>query len=365
MNDNLIKIAKFLSNFIPHRGKKYLSCHWLEHGMIFDHCNVIRVCCAQNHEGKGRYMLKSGFQGLPIDWKAIFDEKRKQRDIQRNGGIFESCKGCIELEYKYWDNQDYISKLLFTHWIHCNSACTYCPAIKDEVLKHENIHYDVVPAVKDLIEKKILKKNAKISIAGGEATIYPEFENLLNTLLDYGIKDILINTSGIKYSKAIEKGIKKGAVTLLVSLDAGTKKTHNQIKTVDSFDEVIDNLKKYAASQSKNKKLVSTKYIIIPGVNDNEKELYLWLLTNKELKINAVALDIEIDWFHQNNKSIPDYIFELVEFAQKKAINLNLEMKLFDRAFMIHKIADKKRNSLNKGETNDNIESKDSKNKNV
>lgn len=185
--------------------KKYLSCKWLEHGIIFDHANILRVCCSQNNEGGGRYILKHNYQGEILDWEEIFSQKRLQRNIQKEGKIYANCKGCIQLEKKRWDNKDYIDTLLLTHWIHCNSACSYCPAVRDEELLRVNKHYNVLPAIKDLMAKKILKKNAYVSIAGGEATIYPEFEELLHSLLDYGIKNICINTSGIKYSEAIEK----------------------------------------------------------------------------------------------------------------------------------------------------------------
>ena len=316
--------------------KKYKSCHWLEHGIIFDHCNVVRVCCAQSHEGGGRYELVSNYQGELLDWDNIFAQKKIQRDIQKKGGTFEACKGCVQLENQPWDGKDYIDTLLLTHWIHCNCSCTYCPAIRDEVLIKNNKHYNVVPAIKDMMAKKILKKSAFVSIAGGEATIYPEFEELLDSLIEYGLKDIQIHTSGIKFSPAIEKGIKEGAVKIVISIDAACKETHSKIKLKDCYDDVIANLKKYANAQGNNKHLVSTKYIIIPGVNDTEQEIYSWLLLNQELGISHLDIDIEIAWFHQNHENIPQHIYDLVIFARNKAMNKGFKIRLFDRACMVY-----------------------------
>ncbi len=327
-------------------GKKYYSCKWLEHGIIFDHCNVIRVCCSQSHEGKGRYELVTKYQGEPIDWENVFAQKRLQREVQKKGATFESCKGCIELEKRHWDSKDYIDTLLFTHWIHCNCACTYCPAIRDDVLIENNKHYNVVPAVKDMIEKKILKKSAFVSIAGGEATIYPEFEELLELLIDYGIKNIQVHTSGIKYSSAIEKGLRKGVVKVIVSLDSACAETHSKIKLKDCFDEVVQNLKKYSTAQRQNKELVSTKYIILPGVNDNKKEMYSWIMLNKELGIKSLDLDIDIAWFHENHSNIPEHIYDLVLFAKNKATNGDFQMRLFDRACMVYNEYKKKNSQL-------------------
>lgn len=322
--------------------KKYLSCKWLEHGIIFDHGNYMRVCCAQSHEGGGRYVLKRNYQGELIDWEDIFSQKRHQRNIQKSGEIYQSCKGCVLLEKNVWDEEDYIGALLLTHWIHCNCKCVYCPAVRDEELIKNNKHYNVVPALKDLMNKNLLKKEAYVSIAGGESTIYPEFEELLNALLDYEMNNICISTSGIKYSEAIEKGMKTGGVSILVSLDAGTKETHKKIKLVDCFDEVIANLSTYANAQQYEHQ-VSTKYIIVPGINDTKEEIYSWLLLNKELKIKHISMDIEISWFNENNKSIPKHINDLLLFSEKNAKKLDLKLTFFDRASMQYKKIKKKK----------------------
>lgn len=331
------KLLKFVQKLMNKNNKKrYLSCKWLEHGIIFDHANILRVCCAQSHEGKGRYVLKEDYKGEPIDWDDIFAQKRIQRDVQRNGGTFDACKGCIFFEYGEWDKKDYIDMLLLTHWIHCNSKCVYCPAIRDEELIKYNQHYNVLPVIKDMMKRKILSKNAFVSIAGGESTIYPEFEELLHALLDYGISDIVINTSGIKYSPAISKGLEQGKVKILISLDAGTKETHKRLKLVDSFDDVVENLEKYANSQTRDKHLVSTKYIIVPGINDNKEEVNEWLELNKRLGINPLSLDIDIGWFHENNDKVPQEINELIVYSKQRAKELHQELVLYDRAFMAH-----------------------------
>lgn len=328
------------------RKKEFLSCKWLEHGMTFDHCNLLKVCCAQSHEGGGRYVLKNSYMGGELDWDDIFQQKWEQRKVHRKGKIYEKCKGCLLLEKKEWDDEHYIDTLLLTHWTKCNSLCIYCPAMTDEVLKSTNQHYDVVPALRDMIEKNILRKNTFVSIAGGESTIYPEFEEMLHLLLDYGISDILINTSGIKYSPAIEKGIAEGKLRILVSLDAGTKEIHKKIKSVDSFDKTIENLRRYAMAQNEHKSNVATKYIIVPDINDNQDEIKAWLYLNKDLGIKVLSLDIDIFWHHKNKDNIPQSIYDLVLYAEETARSLDFDLQLYDRAFMVNKEF-KKRNNIN------------------
>ena len=156
----------------------FISCSWLEHGIIFDHENILRVCCSQCNEGGGRPVLRGNYCGEILDWDKIFQQKREMRKVHRRGGIFDKCRGCILLKERQWDDEDYIDMLLLTHWINCNCKCIYCPAVRDEDLKKNNRHYNIVPVLTDMCNKNILRKNAYISIAGGESTIYPEFEDM-------------------------------------------------------------------------------------------------------------------------------------------------------------------------------------------
>ncbi len=315
--------------------KKFLSCKWLEHGIIFDYNNLIRVCCEQSHEGGGRYILQTDFDGENIDWEDIFKQKKNQRKLQREGKVFEKCKNCHMLEVKDWDDEDYINTLLLTHWTDCNSRCIYCPAIRDDELAKTNRHYSIISTIKNMMKKNILKKDSQVDISGGEALIYPEFEELLNLLLDYGIKNILINTSGIKFSPLVENGISAGKIKLVVSLDAGNKTTHKMIKLTDSFDVVTANLKKYAKAQNGKNDEVISKYIILPGINDNKEEIDAWLALNRELGIKSLALDIDILWYSKNKKNIPLHIYQLLKYTKKQAKKLGFNFVFWDRAFIL------------------------------
>lgn len=320
--------------------EKFYSCSWLEHGIIFDHENILRVCCSQCNEGGGRPVLRFGYFGEPIDWDKIFAQKREMRQIQRQGNTYEKCKGCILLKEDNWDDEDYIDRLLLTHWINCNCLCTYCPAVRDESLKKNNVHYNIVPVLQDMCNKGILKKNAYISIAGGESTIYPEFEDMLHLLLDYGCDNILVNSSGIKYSPAIAKGISENKLQLTVSVDAGTKETYEKIKLVKTYDIVNENLKKYSDAQDIYKNQVCSKFIIVPGINDTETEIEQWLKNTKNIGIKHVSIDIDIKWIHENFNQLDKErrIYELIVFARNVANWENLSLRYYERASIIRKI---------------------------
>ncbi len=319
---------------------KFVSCDWLEHGIIFDHCNLIRVCCSQCNEGGGKPILVHNYHGEILDWDKIFNLKKEMRDVQRSGDVYSKCKGCILLHEDEWDNDNYINKLLLTHWVNCNCQCIYCPAIRDEELKRVNKHYDILPILKNMCDNKILNKHAYISIAGGESTIYPEFEDMLHLLLDYGCDNILINSSGIKYSKAIEKGLAEHKLELVISIDAGCKETYEKIKLVKTYDIVTENLRKYSKAQGENKHLLCSKYIIVPEYNDSETEIELWLKNSREMDIEQVAIDVDWRWVQKNINNFKDTrkIYELILYAKHIADIENLQLRYDERAAIMRKM---------------------------
>ena len=56
-----------------------------------------------------------------------------------------------------------------------------------------------------MLEKKILVPGGEVSFGGGEPTILPEFDKLIDLFLKNGFWNIRVPSSGIKYSKIIEK----------------------------------------------------------------------------------------------------------------------------------------------------------------
>jgi wyosine [tRNA(Phe)-imidazoG37] synthetase (radical SAM superfamily) len=322
------------------QNNKFISCDWLEHGIIFDHENIVRVCCSQCNEGGGRPVLWGDYNGEPINWDNFFAQKREMRDIQRTGETYSKCKGCILLHEDEWDEDNCIDRLLLTHWINCNCKCIYCPAIRDEELKAHNKHYNIVPVLKDMCERNLLRKHAYISIAGGESTIYPEFEDMLNILLDYGCDNILINSSGIKFSEAIAKGLSERKLQLTISVDSGTKETYEKIKLVKTYDIVCENLRQYAIAQGEDKDRVCSKYIIVPSYNDDECEIELWLKKTKEIGIKHASIDIDWRWVQQNLDRLKQErrIYELIVFTKKIADREDLFLRYDERASIMRRI---------------------------
>ena len=197
-----------------------------------------------------------------------------------------------------------------------------------------NDTYDIVPILKDLINKNLLSEDVVFDIAGGEPTMYYKFEEALNILIDADIKNIIINTNAIIYSEAITKAIAKGVAEVVVSIDAGTKDVHQKVKRVVSFERVLANFTKYCnAKQPQNSNSVCSKYIIVPHLNDSKEEIKKWMTFSK--KMNATKLIINADdRIYMTEPNIDDFkkIKELCDYFISEAKKANMKYVLYSNA---------------------------------
>lgn len=308
---------------------KYTSCIHLEHGITF-FSNSVQICCISSHPGGGNIMQIDNYKGELIDWEEIFKNRAVMREGIKNGIVPEKCTGCYYLKEQDWNSENYIDEVLIGHFTHCNCNCIYCYTEKDKKFFNSNKTYNIYPVIKDMIEKGVLSKNATVTFGGGEPTILHEFEELVYLLLDYDVYNIRIHSDGIKYSPAIEKGLKLGKITLITSLDSGSKETYEKIKQVPCYDKVWQNMAKYAKTKNG---LIRTKYVLIPGINDSLSEVRNFLKKTSEAGIRNIAFDIEDTWFKENRENIPQYIYVICDFVFECYRQFNLDScELYERA---------------------------------
>ena len=116
-----------------------------------------------------------------------------------------------------------------------------------------------------------------------------------------------------------------------MSLDSGTRKTFAQIKGVDCFDKVKNNIRKY----SKNGRVV-LKYIILPNVNDNIDDIKGFLSFAKE--IGTDSIEIVRNYLEHNNMHDNEFDFQNFNWSNqtmkliKLFFNLCIEEKFVIQA---------------------------------
>lgn len=316
--------------------QKYISCKWLETGVCFDngvYGSNIKLCCYMSAPGGGNVMIFEDYHGEKINWDKFFEIKQKYREIQKNGDTVEGCRGCVFLEEKEWPQEHYIDNIIFDHFTKCNCRCTYCYTEEDKKKYQTLKTYNIYPIIKEMFDKKIIRKGGAIGFGGGEPTILPEFDKVLNLFIKNGFTDIRVPSSGIKYSKAIEKGISTGQVSVNISIDSSSREIYKEIKQIDKFNTVCKNLIKYAKAQ-KNSYNVISKYIIIPNINDTKEEIDNWLKFNKKYNIGIIVIDIENSWLTRYRNERPDNrIIDLIKYVIKMSKEMNFyRLEICDRA---------------------------------
>ena len=310
---------------------RYKSCNWIENGISFD-VDSYKVCCLYSSEGGGNTVVKANYKGELINWNEFFFHKQKIKDAHQKGKINSKCNGCVNLVEKDWTfSNNKISFINLDYWTKCNSCCSFCFTSKNKEYYNSFDNYNFLPILEDMIQKGIISPEGHVSFGGGEVTLLSEFEIVLNKLIDLGFKHIKIHTSCIQYSNAIEYGLGKGVIELIVSVDSGSKSLHKKIKGVESYDQVWNNLSKYI-SHKKGNSTVKTKYILIPDVNDSITEIDLWLEKSKNIGVSSVIQEIESEWFYKRRDNVPKYIIKYFEYAKNKALSLNLNYELYERA---------------------------------
>jgi wyosine [tRNA(Phe)-imidazoG37] synthetase (radical SAM superfamily) len=164
------------------------------------------------------------------------------------------------------------------------------------------------------------------------------FDELVDLFISNGT-NVRIHTSAIKYSKTVENALKNNFGSVVISLDSGSKSTYKKIKQVDKFDKVCESIKNYSNArnlsregncQSSTTDNVIIKYIIIPGINDNLKEIDKFFKLMKKLKIKTVALDLEVQYARKyNNQDVSQHIFLLVDYFQNQAEKYNIKVLIY------------------------------------
>lgn len=309
---------------------KYLSCPYLISGLSFTY-EHIKACCAVK---QGPVFIK-GYKGEPINWENIKEQRTKIINDIKNGNIPEYCQDCIELKLDKWNEKQKIKHLFINHWTHCNCGCIYCSNIKKtqgkfDASQEQSQYYNLKPALKDLTAKKQLSEDAEVHFLGGDIGVLEEFDDLIKIINKNNVSKIFISTSGIKYMEALEESIQKLKTYIVISIDAGCEETYFKIKRTPSFNDVANNIERYAKNDLGDNQQITMKYIIVDGLNDNIEEIEKWLQLAKKLGIRTVRVDIDFCKYTYDTSSLPEHYYELFSYTRSRAKELNLHLSSYD-----------------------------------
>lgn len=309
-------------------------CKFLINGLSFHQKNVRFCTTLQLGELISTYQENAKELALKI-----YNLRKQIRDNIDNNIIPEGCKNCIYKNNEYISDEK-IKKIDLYYWYHCNCGCFYCSyrdetkgEFSDKEKEGSPIIYDTIKELYRLDE--IDKKELVVTFGGGELGVLKEFPKLVDIFLKNNVQSVWCESSGIKYSKAVDKLLKKGKGVITVAVCSGSSEVYKKIKNRDKYKQVMNNLKKYAKAARKYKKdesnviNVISKFIILNGFNNTIEEVEKWLLESKKYGLKHVEISMEFCWGIQTKigQCVEDYNYKLFDYAEKRCRELGLLLK--------------------------------------
>ena len=254
--------------------EKRISCKFWE-----------KLVCAK-HDGTLSYCWEVGSPQIPIidGIDSAVSEVISLRDDLISGakGLNELCDKCGYVTPSWYP----ISKKSW--WINyfgqgkCNYKCKYCSSPV-----HETVNTDAgddSPPLKDVIDA--LSKAGMLSdfysiilSTSGEPSLHPQRKSFYDAFDGYSL---VVNTNGSVYDEDLFSLMQTKMVRLIVSIDAGHRETFKTIKGVDCIYKVIENMCKYQQSAIG---MVVPKYVVTPGINDDETNIDAFCEICRELNV--------------------------------------------------------------------------------
>jgi sulfatase maturation enzyme AslB (radical SAM superfamily) len=273
----------------PSKGSAFLSCG--QEKMIFFTASSIVGCCANLKTGASPHVGNYGPAGA-IDIDELVDAKRSHLATVRRGEIPEACRDCPALTpHNASDDTPYLfDDINIGHHTACNTDCYYCGTNSNSAPKPvaARAAAPLLPVLKEMVERGYVDPNAIIRFGGGEPTILPEFEKLVDYFIAAG-RRFFINSSGVRYSPAIERMLRSGGAgnRLVISIDSASRDTYELIKGFDLGKRVWDNIARYAQIGPDT---LEVKYIVLP---ENAHETAEFVRKCHEIGVKRISIDLD------------------------------------------------------------------------
>ncbi len=302
----------------------YVSCPWLEGGLVFQN-GFLSVCCTNHSDGRKGcpFICRFGGGELPLD--KIFMARDELRRNTRDG-VDCACTGCPSLSHREWpEEKNAFHHIAIANFSHCNLDCYYCenhtPPEKEDGTA-VRAAYDVLPIITGLYESGLAGPWTRFTWGGGEPTLVQEFEMLLRSLIERGAP-IHIHTNATILSPAILEGLAAARITMTCSVDAGTPETYAAIKKRNSFATVWRNLAEYAKA---NGQAVTVKFIMLDK-NMSEEEVTSFVGQCQAAGITKIRIS------RDTQRPMPEYAVKLSAFMIHLALKERVEIDIIPGVF--------------------------------
>lgn len=259
-------------------------CSYLNQVGILNFSTYIKPCCLG---GCPRLVTSQKIKDYPHQNTKEFIEEviraRKELADLWQEGKPEVCGNCAFLTETDSPYNGEISHIIVSNYRPCNCKCIYCPFWRDQSPASDSF-YEITPILGELLKYKktgFITPDFSVTWTGGEPSLHPaqDFIDACQITKDHG-GSILITSNCIKFAPHFENlmaGYRKSGI--LCSIDAGDRETFRKIKGVDKFDQVVENVLRYAGS-AKHRSQMKIKFITTPENEGNIDQFIEFVTTN-------------------------------------------------------------------------------------
>lgn len=274
--------------------------------------------CCNTH---GLQIPSFPYHGGPVDMAAYARYiQQVAEQLQTDGPI---CKGCPELRDS---RKPVVGELRFDavsinmHRFFCNCRCVYC-SLWDK--KDKKPPYEVLTPLQGLYDGGFLSENCVIIWGGGEPTILPEFNKATEWAASKKFYQI-VHSNAIRFSEPLAALLRDNLGLVNVSLDSGSPATYAQVKGVDKFRQVSENVERYCAEGSPAN--VQLKYIIFePSNKISEIDAFLGFCA----RLGVKNVQFSFDFRDVNANRLSQKSLLGAAFMRKKGAALGLDIDAF------------------------------------
>jgi len=301
-------------------GCVYYSCNEIEGAVTFINSSI--TMCGHVHSTNKGMPVICEYKGGIIPAERVIEAREELRRMNQTDAD-TPCKGCQFLKKRSWLRSSYLfNHITVGHYTPCNLRCNYCyrtAYTKEESNRLSVAPYNAAISIKNIIAQRLLAPTATAWLTGGEPTLFVDFEQIINVLLNNNVRTT-IGTNCTKLNDLIKKGLNSNLIEVLCSIDAGTRSKYHEIKGKDLYDVVWNNVEQYA---SINRDAVIVKYIFMDG-NATESEALAFINTCKSRNIGKISISRDIRKYQgvlsPELEEMPEYMYNTIVLMMHEAI---------------------------------------------
>ena len=270
----------------------------------------------------------------------IEENKRVYHTDDQTRVYTNQCLYCPKYNIDEWgaitsDTIPYINLSMYPS--PCQSKCLYCNIhLSDQSIDDRSKEaYDrVFKFLRYLKENNILKEDIIYQVSTGEISIHPYKDKILE-IVDGSPVTFFSNC--YKFDQEIANHLKADArSTINVSIDSGTATTWKKIKGYNTFNSVLNNVRKYYKyCDQVNHQQIGLKYIVLPGINTRMEDYLGIIKIMKEFDIKDLIISRDVRVMYNMPETDKDELFNhIIDIATVCRLN-GLSYKLAEGGFTI------------------------------